>query len=98
MVRVRWRGAEAPMKTHTSNGKCKTCGVKVAPWERRCDEHEREYQTWLGARFEREAPAFYKPRYNGVLGLYEARPIGTGNKFKFSRPGLHPGHELRFED
>jgi hypothetical protein len=82
------------MKIHLGNGRCKTCGVKIPQGELRCDAHKRDYQIWLAARYltEREERTIYKPRYNGVQGFFEARPLATGNKFKFSR------HELRFEE
>lgn len=78
---------------------CKTCGKSVALLGNysRCDTHEAEFQSWLAGG--RASASEYRPRFNGVIGLYEGeqrRDQPLRGRVRLTR-GRRAGQELNFE-
>lgn len=82
---------------------CKTCGKTVALLGNyaRCEVHEAEFQLWLAQRGNQRGDSLseYRPRFNGVIGLYEGeqrRDQNQRGRVRLTR-GLRAGQELNFE-
>lgn len=81
-----------------TSSKCRSCGAKTAPGEKRCETHEAEFQQWLEGR-RGSSLSEYRPRFNGVIGLYEGeqrRDQNLRGRVRLTR-GLRAGQELNFE-
>lgn len=81
-----------------TSAKCKSCSKPTAPGEKRCEAHEAEFQRWLDGR-RGNSLAEYRPRFNGVIGLYEGEQRRDQNQRGRVRltQGLRAGQELNFE-
>ncbi len=81
-------------------GTCKTCNAPTAPGERRCEKHEAEFRQWLAGGDPTSSLSEYKPRFNGVIGLYEGeitrQMYVSRGRVRISR-GLRAGQELKFD-
>jgi hypothetical protein len=88
------------MPEKLSAGACKTCKAKTQPGERRCDKHEAEFRQWLAGGEPAASRSEYKPRFNGVIGLYEGEITrqmhASRGRVRISR-GLRAGQELKFD-
>jgi hypothetical protein len=77
---------------------CRTCGKSTQEGEIRCWEHESAFQQWLSGESGRRSD--YTPRYNGVIGIYEAEvkqlSFISRSRVRLSR-GLRAGEELKFD-
>jgi hypothetical protein len=78
--------------------KCKSCSKLAAHGEKRCEAHEVEFQHWLNGR-RGNSLSEYRPRFNGVIGLYEGEQRRDQNQRGRVRltQGLRAGQELNFE-
>lgn len=88
-----------PEKTKLMPGHCKTCKTPIGPGELRCEKHEGDFRQWLAGAPSTPA-ADYRPRFNGVIGLYDGeitRQMHISRSRSRLTRGLRAGEELKFD-